>query len=266
MRNNHESSKTAIRGEVVTLCIRATGMVSARRRSPSKVRTSVRAAAAANSFYEVENEEGAIIGKSTVVRNEFDPNWPPIQLDYQALVCGNPDRAMALIFYDYHEKTRKSRVLACIHTSITELQQAAKAHKANATRESYNLKKIAPSSCEDEEEDDVVFKVYICDVIESIEILPPTITFLRSKIIRSSTPCSNTIKNDTITSSNITTTTTTTTNNNNEAGNMLIPILEHQKEKGEEVYYDDNKLTIDDDEVYYKDDNFRKSETIVPYR
>mmetsp|Transcript_31280 Transcript_31280/g.46154 ORF Transcript_31280/g.46154 Transcript_31280/m.46154 type:complete len:724 (+) Transcript_31280:125-2296(+) len=106
-------------------------------------------------YYEVENEAGDAIGRSSLTATCSEKK-AVCHLDFHALCGGNADRRISLVFY------HNSKEIACIETSMTELHRATKAYQLQTNeddkRESFGI------DGDDDDPNINEFKVFICHV------------------------------------------------------------------------------------------------------
>lgn len=133
--------------------------------------------AAADPFFEVKNDEGEMVARSAIFRNDFNPQWPPIRLDVEALCKGDQARDITLSFYDWNEDG-KHVLLGEVTTDLQDIAKAAiRYHDQRSVgfldkKETYNLGEAG--------------KVYIYDLIQITGF--PTEGTLIKKRIGSATP------------------------------------------------------------------------------
>jgi len=160
--------------DIVMLFLRANGM-----RKPSSK--------AADSFYQIENEVGDVVGKSIIVHNDLNPAWPPLKLDLAKLLCdrqNNRKQPISIAFYDYDEKHPTEPVeLGRVTTNLTELHQASMEIKAQRGVVFFDRNASFEINQQPTTKDDMsqhhhhhaaaaaatnTFKVYIYDIVELV--------------------------------------------------------------------------------------------------
>lgn len=132
---------------------------------------------AADPFFEVKNDEGEVVARSAIFRNDLNPQWPPMRLDLEALCKGDQAREITLSFYDWNEDGEHG-LLGEVTTDLQDIAKAAIHYQAQRTvdfldkKETYDL----GDGC----------KVFIYDLIQITGF--PTAGTLIKKRIGSATP------------------------------------------------------------------------------
>ena len=112
---------------------------------------------AADPFFEVKNDEGEVVARSAIFRNDLNPQWPPIRLDLEALCKGDKARDITFSFYDWNEDGQHG-LLGELTTDLHDISKAAIRYQNQSSvgfldkKETYDLGEAG--------------KVYIYDLIE----------------------------------------------------------------------------------------------------
>jgi len=123
--NNNNNENNQNKKNILMLFVRAHGM-----KSPASAKAG-NIFGAADSFFEVWNDEKEVVARSSIQYNDVSPKWPPIKLDLETL-CGNDESRMVyLSFYDYNGNTNNNENdenhewMKTILTTVHGMKQAA---------------------------------------------------------------------------------------------------------------------------------------------
>lgn len=119
MTCNDASIEKEQKDNIIMLFLRAEGMKS------DKVGNIL---GAADSFFEVSNSDGEVVGRSNILFNDSTPKWAPIKLDLEALCDHDDQRRVSISFYDY-QTTGQHTLIKTVETSVQGMKESAKSYQ-----------------------------------------------------------------------------------------------------------------------------------------